>query len=153
VTDGKGARTPAWAFALLLGVYTLAGPGLALAVTGRLVYRATTVTHEAEATITSVREQRTRRMAISYCPTIRWLHEGRAMQSEPTYCGDEGEFTVGQRVPVRFEPGDPSTAYIDTFWPALGGELMAYPFALLGCVAFASGVRRWRRLRAEDRGA
>lgn len=103
VTGEKRQRTPTWGFLLSLVGWALLGPGVALAVTARLVYRAQVVSHKAEATITSVRKE-TNNANVSYCPTIRWTH-GRFRRAGTSFDFDAIELFNGYRDAERQHAG------------------------------------------------
>jgi hypothetical protein len=81
--------------------------------------------------------------SVSYFPVFTFVTrdgKGQTVQSH-TGSGTLG-FEVGDRVPVRYELVDPSTARIDTFWQTWP---LAMLFAIGACLMGLSGwFLRWR---------
>ena len=111
----------------LVGVAMLVG-GLVLGAT-RLAFRARSHTAEGVVSGLAAEESKSTRMgraetSRSYHPEVRWTD---AAGREHRFIGGIGDsipqYSVGERVRIRYDPSQPQAARIDTFWELWLGPL------------------------------
>lgn len=114
------------------------------------------MTSEADATVVKVRKSVSNKRSYHY-PLYRWEHEGEVHEHESPH-STEGT-AVGDKVRVRFAPGDPALVSEDT-WFSLWGALIPLGIGglVMGVILFAlsfplvKAVRLLRSEKAADRG-
>ena len=97
------------------------------------------VAQAAEGTVVAVRVRGVGRNAESL-PTIEFRTAGGDVQRAESLMGSGFQgFAVGQTIPVKYDPGDPSRAEVDSFAVLWGLALLRAGFAalflIMGCIA------------------
>jgi hypothetical protein len=97
----------------------------------------------AEGTITALAKSVADDGTINYRPVFTFVTTDGKRQTVQSYVGSAPpDFEVGDTVPVRYKPADPSVARIDTFWQTWA---LATMFAIGACAMVLFGwFFRWR---------
>ena len=118
-----------WLAVVVLSLPLVLGVPLA---TWQVIRRATTFTARTEATV--VRVEKMGSNPPVYCPTVAWTADEVQIEAELS-CDKAGkQRTVGQTVPIRFDPAEPTEAAPDSWWALYG---LIFPTALGGLLAAA----------------
>lgn len=118
-----------WLAVVVLSLPLVLGVPLA---TWQVVRRATNFTERTEATV--VRVEKMGSNPPVYCPTVAWMADGTRIEAELS-CDKAGkQRTVGQTVPIRFDPAQPTEAAPDSWWALYG---LLFPTTIGGLLAAA----------------